>query len=166
MTPEKILELARQHGDHDLGDVDWYFYNPDLIAFAQAIIETEREISGKCKKLMAYKALVESLEARIASHESNRLRYQEARDTLESERECNARLTEELAEREGSDEPDGYIVYTPDAGLVFTLYEPEDKTYRYDPVYRHPPPARKMTDEEIEELYMQMIERRIIGEKE
>ena len=43
MTPEKILEIARRYGDHDLADVDWYFYSPDLISFAQSVIEAERE---------------------------------------------------------------------------------------------------------------------------
>ena len=166
MTPEKILELAQKCGTsettarptfylHDgsptgetYPQIDWKFGQEDLIAFAHAIIETEREISGECKKLMAYKALVESLEARIASHESNRLRYQEARDTLESERECNARLTEELSDRESSDEPvawmnrDGYL----------TQYRQGDAII---PLYRHPSPARKMTDEEILEVAAQ-----------
>ena len=148
MTPEQILELAQKYGTsettaratfylHDgsptgetYPQIDWKFGQEDLMAFAQAVID---------------------------------------------------------AEREGSDEPDGYITYIPDAGLLFTLSEPEDKTYRYDPVYRHPQRARKMTDEEITEIMLangftikdgcdklkpyvfqavRAIERRINGEEE
>jgi hypothetical protein len=43
MTSEKILEIARRYGDHDLSDVDWYFYSPDLISFAQSVIEAVQE---------------------------------------------------------------------------------------------------------------------------
>ncbi len=113
MTPEKIFEIAHRYSDKAYPTPDdppslkmayWEFREKDLIAFTKAIIEAERESSGVDKKLLAYKALVESLEARIASYEKTRLSYQEARDTLESERECNARLTDELAEQESSDD--------------------------------------------------------------
>ena len=46
MDNDKILELARRHGDHSVADVDWSFYEPDLIAFAQSVIEEEREQTG------------------------------------------------------------------------------------------------------------------------
>ena len=145
----------------------------------------ERASSGIDKKLLAYKMLVKSIEARIAAHENNRLSYQEAMDTLESERECNARLTEELADRESSEEPLLWFE-TDESG------EPKwDNVARFSnspadienaiPLYRHPPPARKLTDEEIqfmwgahyrselEDHYLQFaraIERRINGEEE
>ena len=41
MNQEQILELARRHGDHSVADVDWSFYEPDLIAFAQSVLEEE-----------------------------------------------------------------------------------------------------------------------------
>ena len=125
-----------------------------------------QERKDEDKKLLAYKALVESLEARIASHEKTRLSYQEARDTLDSERACNARLTKELAERESSDEPVAWAVFDGEEnwGLIQYLgnenFEEEflkrnpDPMYRdwVKPLYRHPPPARKLTDEEILEV--------------
>ena len=116
MTPERIFEIAHRYSDKAYPHPDdpaslkmsyWEFREKDLIAFAQAIIE---------------------------------------------------------ADRESSDEPDGYITYIPDAGLLFTLSEPEDKTYRYDPVYRHPPPAQKLTDEAMK--LFRDIECRINGEEE
>ena len=38
MNQEQILEIARRHGDHSVADVDWSFYEPDLIAFAQSVL--------------------------------------------------------------------------------------------------------------------------------
>lgn len=89
MTPEKILEIARRYGDHDLADVDWYFYSPDLISFAQSVIEAERESSDKPVAWVS----------------------------------C-----------------DGYLSH----------YRLGDE---YIPLYRHPPPARKLTDEEINDCF-------------
>lgn len=205
MTREQICEIAQKYGIEQITlrptfnlhdgsptgefhqQIDWKFGQEDLIAFAQLIIEAERESSGVDKKLFAYKTLVESLEARIASHENNRLSYQEARDTLESERECNKRLTEELAERESSDEPVAWLGRCGcrglcDEELYFDKQEAINEGHDFvEPLYRHPPPARKLTDEEIqfmwganyrselEDHYIQFaraIERRINGEKE
>ena len=176
MDKEKILEIAKPHDTWNSGFTDKEYYGfttEDLIAFAHAIIETERESSGVDKKLLAYKTLVESLEARIASHENNRLSYQEARDTLESERECNKRLTEELAERESSDEPVGYVweSHFVDTGKSIKLFleTPEFppgvvSDLPIVPVYKHPPRARKLTDDAMK--LFRDIECRINGEEE
>ena len=147
MTFEKILELAQKYGTkqitlrstfnlHDgspTGEfhqqIDWKFGQEDLIAFAKAIIE---------------------------------------------------------AERESSDEPMAWLT---DDGHIFRSRELASigvKNGPY-PLYRHPPPARKLTDEEITEIMLdngfkikdgcdglkpyvyqavRAIERRINGEEE
>jgi hypothetical protein len=50
-----------------------------------------------CKRCNAYRTLVTSLEEQLAHHRSQAGKYQEAIQTLESERAANATLTEELA---------------------------------------------------------------------
>ena len=84
MTPEKILELA-----HETVRLTWINDSPeDLIAFAQSVIEAERESSDKPVAWVS----------------------------------C-----------------DGYLSH----------YRLGDE---YIPLYLHPPPARKLTDEEIFEV--------------
>ena len=187
MDKEKILEIAKPHDTWNSGFTDKEYYGfttEDLIAFAHAIIETERESSGECKKLLAYKTLAESLEARLASHEKNRLSYQEAIEALESERECNARLTKELADLEISEGAVAWIAYGKDIKAPYDVVhigsKPPPLWPEAIPLYRHPPPKRKLTDEEIQFMwgahdqsgcdhYVQFardLERRINGEEE
>ena len=147
-----------------------------------------QENKDEDKKLLAYKMLVESLEARIASHEKTRLSYQEARDTLESERECNAILTEELEGQESSDEPVAWLGRCGcrglcDEELYFDKQAAIDDGHDFiEPLYRHPPRARKLTDKTIDDVinkhrfaygvdanaytFARAIERRINGEEE
>lgn len=95
MTNDKILELARRHLK-----LTWVNDDPeDLIAFARSLLEEERKDSGVDKQLNAYKTLVDSLEKQISFHARRRKQHEEAVATLESERECNARLTAELSEK-------------------------------------------------------------------
>lgn len=58
MNQEQILEIARRHGDHSVADVDWSFYEPDLIAFAQSVLEEEQE---------KYQELIAAAEAAVYS---------------------------------------------------------------------------------------------------
>ncbi len=181
MKTEKIIEIARRF---DPDEPDFVMTEDTLIAFAQSVIEEERGSSGIGKKLSAYKTLVESLEARMANLEKNRLRYQEAMDTLESERKCNAKLTEELAERDSNDKPVAFMHEDGKSALVAPDKLPTrlgSRMYSI-PLYRRPPPARKLTDDEIEDVlskhisaygidanpysFARAIERRINGEKE
>ena len=124
MTREQILELAQKYGTSETAlrptfylhdgsptgetypQIDWKFGQEDLLAFAQAIIE---------------------------------------------------------AERESSDEPAAWAVFDGEGGWDFRCYKMNenfkeeflkrnpDPMYRewVHPLYRHPPPKQKLTDEEI-----------------
>ena len=46
----------------------------------------------------------------------------------------------------------GFIQYVPDAGINFTLDEPDDDSYPFEPVYVHPAPRKpfvRLSEEEI-----------------
>ena len=61
MNNDKILEIARRYGDYYLSDVDWYFYRPDLISFAQSVIEAEQKATPIEVPPEVYNKLVEDV---------------------------------------------------------------------------------------------------------
>ena len=49
----------------------------------------------------------------------------------------------------------GFIQYVPDAGMNFTLDEPDDDTYPFDPVYVRPAPRKpfvRLSEEEVSQI--------------
>ncbi len=84
--------------------------------------------------------------------------------SLEFDREALVRFARSVieAERESSDKP---VAWMDTSGRIKGI-PANIGSNECAPLYRRPQPARKLTDEEIEELYMQMIERRINGEEE
>ena len=129
MTPKQIIEIARRYGSFYDPDDEFTFGKEDLIAFAQAIIDAERERSE----------------------------------------EPVAWLTD-----------DGHIFMSRELASIGVKNGPY-------PLYRRPPPKRKLTDEEITEIMLdngftikegcdglkpyvfqavRAIERRINGEEE
>ena len=128
MTPEKILELAAQNETDTFSERVWAFGKESLIAFAQSILEADRE----------------------------------------SDDEPYAYLWTSGKTKVWLDEPRFPAGIASDLPIV--------------PVYKHPPPARKLTDREIDDViskqrffygadanaytFARAIERRINGEEE
>jgi hypothetical protein len=67
-----------------------------LVAEHAAAPESATMPATVCKRCNAYQSLVRSIEAQLAVHREAAGKYNEAVKTLESEREANARLTQEL----------------------------------------------------------------------
>lgn len=66
----------------------------DIEAYLSAQPDTDEPV---CKRCLAYKSLVASLETQLSWHRNQSTKYNEAIKTLDSERECNDKLTKELS---------------------------------------------------------------------
>ena len=168
MNSEQILEIARrfttpapdcqilfgEDGNptgETLNLMMLNFCEEELIAFAQSVIEEERDTT---KQLAAYKTLVGSFEKQITAYRQRLKELEGAEASLDSERECNAELTKELEAQESSERAAYWLL----PGGVIVEYNPE--TYGIEGtaiglLYRRPAPARKpLSDEEIRTIML------------
>ena len=102
MTDRAIMQQALEA----LEGIQW----PGSPSFVKAAITALRERLAQPdgKQLNAYKLLVKSLEEQLSHHRSQADKYREAIATLQSERQANAVLTEEV-ERLAQPEQDAVL---------------------------------------------------------
>ena len=120
---------------------EWIAAGHDVVALCEAFAhqvppadgKKDVDISGLQKQVSAYKTLTESLGVRIATLQAGRAEWQEAVNTLSSEREANAMLTDEIAAlREAIAQPVPPATIGAVEGLALATYpfRPEPMLYK------------------------------------
>lgn len=111
----------------------------------------ERLAQPDGKQLNAYKLLVKSLEEQLSYHRSQAEKYREAIATLQSERQANAVLTEEVERlAQPEQEPVAWAdmdVRGEDKGLSWTPGH-----FHKTPLYTTPPQRKPLTHPQIHEF--------------
>lgn len=89
------LSKANEQAEHF--EREWYLRGDELEQLRAELAASRHELEGAKKAANAQARLIDSLEQQRAHLNAQRDQWIEARDTLDSERAANARLTEELA---------------------------------------------------------------------